>query len=194
MSYQKTKPASGDRLNVSQSDIANNFTAIDTVNSVNHVAFNDTDQGKHKLITFPQQTVVAATYPPATSATEYALYNKTNGTAPALFVRVPGTAAGAGSSTTDFDITTLTSNPTTAIGSCTLPCGLIMKWGYFQINNGSHDYATVTFATAFPQHCLNVQVTGIGEEHGLYVYDITKTTFAVRFHALSYIYWFAIGD
>lgn len=198
MAYLNTIPQPTDQESQSQAQLLNNFDAINTFVNVNHVAFNGADQGKHKFITLPQQAVVPpgiGAYPPTMSATEYGIYNKTNGANPAIFVRKPGAPAGDVSG--DVDITTLTYNAGTYEGSVTLPCGLIMKWGFSDAGGGVSD-RDIIFATAFPTNTINIQATphspGVGN-HGfdLYVTYINRTHFTLHWHHTFAAYWFALG-
>lgn len=56
------------------------------------------------------------------------------------------------------------------IGTMTLPSGIIMKWGTGVLVSGS---ATITFGTAFPSACYNVQITISGS-------DATQTLNAMK--------------
>jgi hypothetical protein len=63
-----------------------------------------------------------------------------------------------------YPLLTAFGNTLASIGTQTLPGGLIMKWGIdttdHAVPNGSAPtQVTVTFATAFPTACLNVQMT-----------------------------------
>lgn len=49
------------------------------------------------------------------------------------------------------------SNVFSANGQSVMPAGLIIKWGLITVGAGT--YATVSFPTAFPNSCLNVQAT-----------------------------------
>jgi hypothetical protein len=54
MVYKPDIPKATDRLDTaSQVDLLNNFAAIKTLFDVNHVTFDDANQGKHKFVTFP---------------------------------------------------------------------------------------------------------------------------------------------
>jgi hypothetical protein len=70
MAYEANIPLPRDRYRVSQGDILQNFQAIYDVTNVNHVVFNDADQGKHKFVQFPQQTTS-----PTTGGTQVAVYS-----------------------------------------------------------------------------------------------------------------------
>lgn len=71
MAYEGNIPLPRDRYRVSQGDILQNFQAIDTVTQLNHVLFNDADQGKHKFVQFPEQATE-----PDTGGTQIALYSE----------------------------------------------------------------------------------------------------------------------
>lgn len=79
MAYQANIPQPTDLLSQSQSDLLNNFQALQTLIDINHVDFASGDQGKHKWVTFPVQAAI----PPAGSgflAGELGLYNAVNAT------------------------------------------------------------------------------------------------------------------
>jgi len=85
-----------------------------------------------------------------------------------------------------------------ATGTMTLPNGVIMKWGSSSTTAG---VGTVTFATAFPTACRNVQLTinsgsATGEYFVVFVGTVTASTFAVWGDAGENIrfFWQAIGD
>ena len=82
MSYNNSIPQPGDNPSQSQSEILANFQVLDTANSVNHVAFNDVNQGKHKFMQMPEQSSA-----PTTAANEGALYTKEANSITALFFR-----------------------------------------------------------------------------------------------------------
>ena len=71
MAYKNNIPQPTDRLKDSQGDILNNFAGIKTAWDINHVTFDDADEGKHKFITFPAQGAA-----PTFGATENGLYNR----------------------------------------------------------------------------------------------------------------------
>lgn len=74
-------PASGGTLSGTRDPIRNNFTQIQTVSNVNHVDYDDADQGKHKFLQMPTQGSA-----PTTAATEGGLYVKNNGSFDSLFL------------------------------------------------------------------------------------------------------------
>lgn len=141
MAYTYNKPDATDTISSSQSVLKDNFTAIKQLVDVNHATFGDPSEGKHNIVHFPQLTT-GASIPAATSATEYALYNRAISGVPGLFIRIPGQSAGA----TTGDISLTSSAGLTAQGSTQLPSGLIVKWG----SSNGRDNVTVTYDTTFP--------------------------------------------
>lgn len=146
MAYQANIPQPNNLLSQSQDDILNNFQAIQALIGINHVNFNDADQGKHKWITFPQQGAT----PPGGSGfapSELGMYNAVyaltaknelfiNKTNQATVVQVPSTAS------------TLSSNSAPAqnsFGWTLLPSGIVLKWGNF---SGFSGLNTVTLTTS----------------------------------------------
>lgn len=85
MPYTDNVPQSGQTLGTTQPLIQSNFSIITTAQSVNHVAYDDADQGKHKFLQMPEQGSA-----PTTAANEGALYTKVDTGTPAttqLFYR-----------------------------------------------------------------------------------------------------------
>ena len=82
MAYNADIPQASDDPSQSQGQLLANFQELNTSNSVNHVAFNDSDQGKHKFLQMPEQGA-----PPTTSANEGGIYTKEQSSATELFWR-----------------------------------------------------------------------------------------------------------
>lgn len=61
MAYDLRPKASGDNLNASKNPIRNNFSIIKTDFAVNHIAFDDSGEGKHSRIDLPEQSTLPAT-------------------------------------------------------------------------------------------------------------------------------------
>lgn len=173
MAYQANIPQPNNLLSQSQDDILNNFQAIQTLIGINHVNFNDADQGKHKWLSLPQQ---AAT-PPAGSAfgaTELGLYNAVNGTTAknelyvnktnqATVVQVPMTAS---------ILSTNSAPAANSSGYTLLPSGILLRWGSF---TGITGLSTVTLSGGIlPTGIISVQLTP-------YTPSTTDDNFAVRF-------------
>jgi len=55
LAYNSAIPQATDKIKDSQSQILDNFAGIKTLVDVNHVTFDDPDQGKHKFLTLPVQ-------------------------------------------------------------------------------------------------------------------------------------------
>lgn len=97
-------------------------------------------------------------------------------------------------------------SPTAAEGSTvttTLPNGLILKWGVVTGISGDSTGTQVTFGTAFPTGCLNVQCTTGMEDGGtatcngvVRVRNLAAGSFYYMLYgrdACTRIYWFAVG-
>lgn len=82
MAYTPDIPAAGNDPSQDQPLMQANFQALNTYTSVNHVALDDVDQGKHKFLQMPEQTS-----DPATTANEGAVYTKENSGTAELFYR-----------------------------------------------------------------------------------------------------------
>ena len=145
MSYQSNIPLATDLLSKSQSDILNNFAAIQTLIDVNHVDFASSDQGKHKFITFPVQSPA-----PTFNAGEIGLYNflSTRTSQDELYlVNSVGTTI------------PLTESLQSATGWAYLPSGILLKWG----SGTANGLTTFTFPAgatipAF-NHVFSMQIT-----------------------------------
>lgn len=152
MAFNPNIPQSTDLLSQSQSDLLNNFQAIQTLVDVNHVDFASADQGKHKWVTFPSQGAT----PPAGSGfagTELGLYNAVyatttkqelfvNKTNQATVVQVPLTAS----------LLSTNSAPPSNNGMWTyLPSGMIFKSGSTQGTFSGIVTVTPTGGPAFTQ-------------------------------------------
>ncbi len=88
MAVDPNKPQAQDILADSQADIQGNFQGYNTVFGVNHVDFADTssDKGKHKWVDFVQQAAA-----PASTTTDFLMYNKDASGSPELFGKVGAT-------------------------------------------------------------------------------------------------------
>jgi hypothetical protein len=116
MAYTPSIPQSTDIPATSQGQILANFQGIKTLVDVNHITFDAVGQGKHNLVTMPVQGA-----DPVTIAGEMALYTKSVGGVPNLFL-APQNAG-----------TVINMLPqfvgTQAAGFVTFPGGFKMAWG-----------------------------------------------------------------
>jgi hypothetical protein len=80
--YTSNIPQPADNPSDSQDQILQNFQSISTLIGINHVAFNDPDEGKHKFLQMPEEASA-----PTTGANEGALYTKEQAGATQLFWR-----------------------------------------------------------------------------------------------------------
>ncbi len=126
-----------DPSTTSQSQFLNNFNDISTVMSVDHVGFNDADQGKHSLIDFVRQTL-----PQSANANEALLFGALQSGATELFFGRDGNAA-----TQMTGIIPSTGGGTATSYSWDFASGLSIRFGNV-IHTGTA--TTITFDTAFP--------------------------------------------
>lgn len=181
MAYQANIPQPNNLLSQSQDDILNNFQAIQTLIGVNHVNFNDADQGKHKWITFPQQGATppgGSGFNPGELGMYNAIYsvstqnelfiNKTN---QATVVQIPSTAS----------ILSVNSAPASiSAGYSYLPSGIILRWGSVTGATGSNTQTLGSNPNAGPAltQILSVQLTPYSSAGG-------DVDFAVRLVSAS---------
>jgi len=191
MAYNENTPADiNETFSVSQPKIKENFTAIKTLIDINHGTFDAGDEGKHNFVSLPQGTV-SATFPLKTETDEMAIYCKTDGTNPALFVRKHDQTVGVVTNDINFTTAGLTSP-----GWCKLPCGLIMKWGISgSITTGSTGTAPLVNGAGIPEIAtlLSCQITitgGVsGTEGNMYMQSFNDTAT----HVVTIRYWKAFG-
>lgn len=143
MAYNNGIPQASDDPSQSQSQILANFQSIATVVAVNHEAFNDADEGKHKFLQMPEQSTA-----PSTAGNEIGLYSKDTGSNPELFFRPES----------DGTEIQMTNGGFTAAqnGISFLPGGFKLIWGQTTGTTGSK-----TFHTAFSTVLYNLQVSMI---------------------------------
>lgn len=116
MPYNNAIPQPADILSDSQDDILQNFIALNTAFSVNHVAYNAAGQGKHAQVTLPENAAPTNTLideaniysqlSALTAQTELAWQRENNG------ARIEWTGALAATN-----------------GWTRLPSGILIKWG-----------------------------------------------------------------
>jgi hypothetical protein len=158
MPYNANIPQPGDQLSQSQSDLLNNFQALQTLIDINHIDFASPDQGKHKWVTFPVQS---AAPPIAFNAGELGLYsflnpttnqnelyiNKTN---QVTVTQIPTTAS----------ILSVNSNPGLSVPGWTyLPSGILIKWGSGTANGSTNAIFPVSANIPVFTNVMNMSVT-----------------------------------
>lgn len=145
--YTSNIPQPGDNPSQSQDQILQNFQSISTNNSVNHVAFNDADQGKHKFLQMPEQSSA-----PSTGANEGGLYTKEVSSITQLFWRNE-------SSGTEQQFTNLLPNTVAPNRDWSFADGLQLRLGTIAHTGTS---TPVTFSAAFSSNAFAVLLTPIG--------------------------------
>lgn len=138
MVYDPDTPANAaEDPSQSQPKITANFQELNTFLSVNHVALNDADQGKHKWAMFPEQ--VAA---PVTGANEAALYTKAVSAVTQLFYADEGAGT---ERQISFPTQTTAVNAGTAGGNLTYMdtiFGVRIIWGLTATGTGGRTVVT----------------------------------------------------
>ncbi len=149
MAYIPTTPAdSSENPSVSQPKITENFEAISTLVQVNHVDFNDSDEGKHKFVTMPEQTVT-----PTMLANEASLYTKDDGTIPQLFWKNELAIAEVQFSDSSPNIVSAVKNDWDFVDGFKIRFGVVTHTG---------TSTPVVFSTVFPTTAHIVNITPIG--------------------------------
>jgi len=75
MVYEPRPNSSGDTLDQSRDQIRTNFQIIQTDFAVDHVGFDETNEGKHKQSTYPELATTGAGDGPTTAANESAIWS-----------------------------------------------------------------------------------------------------------------------
>jgi hypothetical protein len=145
MAYNPNIPQSTDIIANSQSDILNNFQALNNVFGVNHLTFEAPGQGKHAFLQMPEYSGSVST-----AIDEAGLY----------------AAIGASSAQTELVFRRENNGATIAFTECLagatgwtrLPSGILAKWG----NASAQGLQTITFNAQAP--FMNVFVVLIGQQ------------------------------
>ena len=116
MAYNPSIPQANDRLRDSQPPILENFTVINRAWEINHVSFDNVNEGKHKWLSFPEQGG-----DPATLVNEVAIFAKQSGLTGVaeLFLRQENNGT----------VYEWTSSLNAVEGWTRLPSGILIKWG-----------------------------------------------------------------
>lgn len=178
MVYDPSIPQSGDRPSVSQAQLLNNFTELNTVFNIDHVAFNATsDRGEHLQVTL--NSTVAD---PGLGDPKVSLYTKTIAGDSELFFEKfdNGAAANLVQQMTNLPTTTA-ANAGTAGGNISYidtPWGFRILWGLTNSFSGS---ATVIVPVGTT--ILNYQLTGnvsTGTRNPINGGTVAGTTLSIR--------------
>lgn len=185
MAYTEDTPQSSQTIAQTQPLILANFQGIKQLVDVNHVTFDDANEGKHKFLQMPEQSSA-----PTTAANEGGLYTKEASSVANLFFRRES----------DGDELQLTGAFTTGTtdGQFIIPGGLIVKWGLRSTIVGN---ATVTFGSAFPNNAYSVQISQVRNDTQTRVMYVRPSTLSVTGFSVrstsgggSGLYFIAIGD
>lgn len=186
MTFQPSIPLATDLISVSQGDLKNNFTALDTAWNVNHVGFNATGAGKHKFVELPIQGS-----DPAGAVSEVTIYSKTSAGSSEIYMKRDAIG-------TPIQMT-VGSIAASTTGKSFLPGGMIIQWG---LQSAPTSNTQINFNTTFPNNCFTVTATpyksgSITNITGFTVKQPPSSSgFTPLFSGttLDYIGWIAIGN
>ena len=142
MAYNPAIPAANDLLSQSQSDIQQNFAAIQTVLGINHINFGAVGEGKHLYLQLPEHAA------PITAVNEGGFYANVGATSAIteLFFRRENNG----------ESIPMTERQTGATPGWTfLPSGIMLQFGTANVNNNT----IVTLTRAMPTTLLFVLVS-----------------------------------
>ena len=202
MPYTDNVPQSGQTLGTTQPLIQSNFSVITTAQSVNHVTFDDANQGKHKFLQMPEQ--VSA---PTTAVNEGGFYTKDSG-GTNLFYRSESAGseyqltkvidASIGNFGTFLAYGAPPATFTQTGGWTFLPGGLIMQYGFYGKVGALGQTGTVQFPVTFTNvfsvtNSLNRPNTG---NQSIQIGTPTTTDFGFFSSSAGSdgIFWQAIGN
>lgn len=145
--YTSNIPQPGDNPSQSQDQILQNFQSISTVNGVNHVAFNDANEGKHKFLQMPEQGSA-----PTTASDEGGLYTKAVSAVTQLFWRNENNG-------TEQQFTNTSPSASGSDFAWNFANGLQIRFGTKSHTGTS---TAITFSTAFTNNAYSAFLTPIG--------------------------------
>lgn len=200
MPYDSTVPQSGQTLGNTHVPIQTNFSIITTAQSVNHEAYDNANQGKHKFLQMPEQGSA-----PSTAANEGGLYTKGSSGTNVFFrsesngqeyklTAVDDTEFAEFGTNTLYDAT-----PQNQYGGWTfLPGGLILMYGLAE--NVASGNGTIRFPKSFSLVPYSIQLTfktNGTDDRVIYVRNIAQAPNEMYVRNTSGtqrdVYWTAIG-
>lgn len=168
MTYTAGTPNAADPINQTQQKIKDNFGDIKTSIEQDHGAFGAATQGKHTGIHLVQGSA------PATAATEWGLYCKTDGTAPQIYLKQPNNGAEillTESGGVTPQVLTVPPLPVGDLkegnGESYLPGGFGIKWGRISNTSAATPYTYAAMGlTPFATNTYNVVITNTNASFG----------------------------
>lgn len=146
--YTATTPQAASPMNSTQSEILNNFQAIQELLEVNHVGFNQSTSGKHNLLVMNEQAE-----DPGTGASDLSLYVKasTDINTAEVFYQYPNDGQVEQLTGTTGTASATDNITSTQVGYVTFPSGFQISWGYGSVvwPTGSNAYNTYPTATIY---------------------------------------------
>lgn len=196
MTYTSDIPQSGETLGGTRARINTNFQNIATVMAINHVAFNETDQGKHAYLQMPESGTDFNnnTTPPSTNADEGAFYAKAANSVTTLFYR--SESNGQEYQLTSVDDANIATFGSSSQGWTFLPGGLVLQYGIVTAPGTS---GQVTFDRTFSAAPYSIVITSqsgsVGNESRVSnsTPPTTSTFNYVAPGGVNFLNWIAIG-
>lgn len=191
MAYNQNIPEASDLISQSQADLKANFQAIQTLLTVNHEIFGAAGEGKHKHVSFPNQSAS-----PTTTATEVAVFARSSSLSSASELCVRRQS--------DGNVYEFTSSTAAANGWTRLPSGILIKWGSSATVGGAQTIsfpvaASVPVFSSIFQVLISTNIAGASDTYVLLnsftVTDVTVTSTArtTTANAVSGFTYLAIG-
>jgi len=192
-SYSPQPQSKGSTLVGTRDQIRANFEIIRDDFAINHVAYDETGEGKHKFMQMPESGADFDNNDsaPSTAANEGALYTKEADSVTNLFFRQESDGA-------EIQLTSSQGATNANPGTTFLPGGLLMQFGSF--TGASKADTTVTFNVPFGTAPYSVVVTmnreGSNNVDTFYAHTLTTTNFQARNTSSSNRigYYIAIGS
>lgn len=190
-------PQGTDNLSVSQGQILNNFTQLNTIFDIDHYTYDDAttiDRGMHRQVHMP-----APVADPTLSGTQTQLYQKTITGAQELFF---ANAAGVTQVTSGnlpvwkggtVGSTGVVSSTVASNGVMNLPNGLQLRWGSAVCNTAG---TAITFSSAFTTGVFSVQATAVANNaRAVSITNVSASGFtAWPTNNTTTVYYIAIGN
>lgn len=143
MAYTSNIPQPTDRIKDSQDPILQNFGGIKTLVDVNHVTFDLADEGKHKFVTLPEQTVSPPAGAFAAGETGFYSFENPTTTKNEIYANITHQVTVRQIPTTASSLSIVSAPGNNTEGWSYLPSGHLIRWGEATGNS----LVTVVFAT-----------------------------------------------
>ncbi len=177
--YTEDTPQAATAMNITAPLIRANFQAINELVGVNHVAFNQSNAGKHNYVSLEFQSTA-----PAVQSNQLTMYCQATGSpnAAEIFYTYPANSTDEQLTDEDVPVTgTGTSFGSASQGYCTFPSGIVMRWGSATLKGTGNTTVSFTIGTPAFSHYLqgsatSPTTTGTNSPMGILVNGYINTT------------------